>query len=292
MNPECAPIREEIEAFALRALEQEEETRVRFHLRACDECREVAESYRLAVEELALVMPVYRAPVRLRGRITGALNGRPAWSVATLFQRHKWIATAAAAVVIALAVGALGWAISLSREVHNLRDQNQALEELSQLDAQQRQSLLELEGALNSARNEQKKLLTTVEEQATMLVIALDPDLIPSELQGTSLAPGASCDYVWSSKQAIGALTCKELRSVSFGVNYALWAVKGDKTIAIGTFVPRTDGTAQLLVKYPQDAPGPITDMWVTLERLSSPPRTTPQGEVILARTTEQQAAR
>jgi hypothetical protein len=292
VNPECVPFREQIEAYALRALEPEEEARVRLHLRDCHDCNEIAESYRLAVDELALVMPVYKAPARLRGRVTGALNGRPNLSVVAMFQRNKWIATAAAAVVIAFAVGAFAWAISLSAEVRNLREQNNTFAELSQLDAEQRQSLLELEGALNSARNEQKKLVTTIEEQATMLVIALDPDLVPSELQGTNLAPGASCDYVWSSKQAIGALTCKELRSVSFGVNYALWAVKGDKTIAIGTFVPRNDGTAQLLVKFPQDAQGPVTDMWVTLERLSSPPRSSPQGEVILSRSAEQTAAR
>jgi hypothetical protein len=292
MRPECTPFRDDIEAYALRALDAEEEARVRLHLRDCTECSEIAESYRLAVEQLSLAMPTYRAPARLRGRITGALNGRQSWSVAAMFQRNKWIATAAAAVVLAFGIGAFAWAISLSSEVDRLREQNQAFAELSQLDAEQRQSLLELEGQLNSARNEQKKLLTTVEEQATMLVIALDPDLIPSELKGTNLAPGANCDYVWSSKQSIGALTCKELRSVSFGVNYALWATKGDKTVAIGTFVPRTDGTAQLLVKFPQDAPGPVSDMWVTLERLSSPPRQTPQGEVILSRSPEQQAAR
>ena len=292
MKPACAPYRDDIEAFALRALEQDEEAGMRVHLGECDECREIAESYRLAVEELALVMPTYRAPSRLRGRITGALNGRPAYSLAAMVQRHKWLASAAASIVVALAIGAFAWAITLSSEVNRLRDQNQALAELTELDAEQRAALLELEGALNSARNEQKKLLTTIEEQATMLVIALDPELIPSELQGTNLAPGASCDYVWSVKQAIGALTCKELRGVSFGVNYALWAVKGDKTIPVGTFVPRADGTAQLLVKFPQDAPGPVTDLWVTLERLSSPPRATPQGEVILSRSPDQQAAR
>ncbi len=292
MKTDCIPFRDDIEAYALRALEPEEEARIRLHLRECADCNDIAESYRLAVEELSLVMPVYRAPKRLRGRVTGALNGRPNLSVVAMFQRNKWIATAAAAVVLAFGIGAFAWAMSLSSQVDRLREQNNAFAELSELDAEQRQALLELEGALNSARNEQKKMVTTIEEQATMLVIALDPDLIPSELQGTNLAPGAACDYVWSSKQAIGALTCKELRSVSFGVNYALWAVKGDKTIAIGTFVPRSDGTAQLLVKFPQDAQGPVTDMWVTLERLSSPPRTSPQGEVILSRSTEQQAAR
>jgi hypothetical protein len=292
MKPECAEFRDDIEAFALRALQPEEEARIRLHTRDCSDCSEIAESYRLAVEHLSLVMPTYRAPTRLRGRITGALGGRPAYSVAAMFQRNKWIASAAAAVVLVFAFGAFAWAISLSAEVGRLREQNQEFEELSKLDAEQRDALLQLEGALNSARNEQKKLVTTIEEQATMLVIALDPELVPSELKGTNLAPGAACDYVWSVKQAIGALTCKELRGVSFGVNYALWAVKGDKVIPVGTFVPRADGTAQLLVKFPQDAPGPVNDLWVTLERLSSPPRTTPQGEVILSRSPDQQAAR
>lgn len=292
MNPACVLFRDDIEAFTLRALEADEEAAMRLHLRECGDCRDIAESYRLAVEELALVMPMYRAPRRLRGRITGALNGRPSYSVSAFVQRHRWVAGVAAAVMVAFALGVLAWAITLERQVGQLREQNQALVQLTELDAEQRAALLELEGALNSARNEQKKMLTTIEEQATMLVIALDPELIPTSLQGTNLAPGASCDYVWSSKQSIGALTCKELRGVSFGVNYALWAVKGDRIIPVGTFVPRVDGTAQLLVKFPQDAPGPVTDLWVTLERLSSPPRTTPQGEVILSRSPEQQAAR
>lgn len=292
MKPDCFEFRDDIEAYALRALTPEEEARMRVHIRDCADCNEIAESYRLAVDELSLVMPPYRAPTRLKGRIMGGLGVRQTLSVATMLQRNKWIASAAATIVLAFGIGAFAWAISLSTEVDNLRQQNHALEELSQLDAQQRDALLALEGALNSARNEQKKLVTTIEEQATMLVIALDPELVPTELKGTSLAPGAACDYVWSTKQAIGAMTCKELRGVSFGVNYALWAVKGDKVVPIGTFVPRTDGTAQLLVKFPQDAPGPVNDMWVTLERLSSPPKTTPQGEVILSKSPEQQAAR
>lgn len=292
MNERCAQYRDDIEAFALRALDPEEEAPIRLHLRECKECSAIADSYRLAVEELALIMPTYRAPSRLKGRVMGGAGGRQSWSLTALFQRNRWVVGAAAAAVVAFAIGASAWAVSLSSEVNRLREQNQSFEELSKLDAEQRAALLKLEGALASARNEQQKLVTTIEEQATLLVVALDPELIPSELTGTNLAPGASCDYVWSVKQSIGALTCKDLPGVSFGVNYELWATKGDKTVPVGTFVPRPDGTAQLLVKFPQNIEGPVSDLWVTLERLSSPPRTTPQGSVILQRSPDQQAAR
>ncbi len=273
-------------------MEPEEEARMRFHLRGCRECNDVAESYRLAVEQLSLTVPTYKAPSRLKSRVLGGAGVRQSFSMTAMLSRNRWIAGAAAAAVAAIAIGATAWAFTLSSEVGRLREQNQSFAILSELDAEQREALLELEGALNSARNEQKKLVTTIEEQATLLVVALDPELVPSELKGTSLAPGASCDYVWSMKQSIGALTCKDLPGVSFGVNYELWANKGDKIIPIGTFVPRADGTAQLLVKFPQDLPGPVNDLWVTLERLSSPARTTPEGSVILSRSTEQQAVR
>jgi hypothetical protein len=286
----CAQYRDELEAMALRILEPDEEARMRLHLRECVECTQILESYRLAVEHLALGVPVYRAPSRLKGRIMGGLGVRPIFSLASAFQRNRWLTTGVAAAVLVFAVGAFAWAISLSSEVNRLRATNEDLEVLTQLDEQQREALLQLEAALSSARNEQKKLLTTIDEQATLLVVALDPDLIPTELDGTSLAPTASCDYVWSTKQAIGALTCKGLPATSFGATYELWATKGDKTIPVGTFGPREDGTAQLLVKFPQDVPGPVADLYVTLERLSTPPRQTPQGAMILSKSPEQQA--
>ena len=124
-----------------------------------------------------------------------------------------------------------------------------------------------------------------------MLVIAFDPDLIPTELQGTSVAPQSQCSYVWSSKQSVGALTCKGLPTTSFNVNYELWATKGDKTIAVGSFLPRSDGSAQLLVKFPADAPGPISNLVVTLEQQNAA-RNRPSGQVILEPSPVQQAFR
>ena len=49
-------------------------------------------------------------------------------------------------------------------------------------------------------------------------------------------------------------------------MSYELWATKGDKTVPVGTFLPRYDGTASLLVKFPEAAQGPVSNLWVTLE--------------------------
>ena len=201
---------------------------------------------------------------------------------------------AAAFVLLAVAVGGLAWSIILSREVSQLRDDNTALAELTQLDANQRAALLQLRGELYSAKNEQQRMNTTLDEQSRLLVVALDPQLVPSELAGTNVAPNSNCNYVWSRNQGIGALTCKDVPSTATNLTYALWAQRGEKTVPLGTFTPRVDGTASVLVRYPtgpEAGEGPLTDMWVTLEtRGASVPR--PAGQTILQRIPPNQASR
>ena len=75
-------------------------------------------------------------------------------------------------------------------------------------------------------------------------------------------------------------------------ITYELWATKGDKTLAVGTFLPRDDGTASLLVKFPTDAEGPVSNLWVTLEQQTSGTRARPSNEVVLFRSPDQQAQR
>jgi hypothetical protein len=194
-------------------------------------------------------------------------------------------------VLLAFAVGGLTWAIVLSSEVSKLKADNARLAVLTELDAEQRQALLQLEGKLNSAQTEQERISTTLEEQATFLTVALDPNLIPTELGGTNIAPKATCNYVWSTKQGLGALTCKDMPSTAFTLVYELWAIKGDRAIALGSFEPRLDGTASLLVKYPEFAEGPVTNLWVTMEN-SNALRNIPSSDVVLKPVPALQASR
>jgi hypothetical protein len=287
----CDGIREELEAYALGALDDTVRQRVEMHLRRCDDCMSLYRAYRVTAEELALAVPLYHASPRLKERIMGGIGSFRPQTFGPSFLYTRYAAAAAAIALIAFAAGAIAWAVMLSAEVGELRNDNDRLAQLTQLDAEQRSALLRMQGDLNSAKKEQNDLVNTIEEQATMLVIAFDPDLIPTELEGTAIAPNSECSYVWSGKQSVGALTCKGLPSTSFNVTYELWATKGDKTIAVATFLPRQDGSAQVLVKFPPDAPGPISNLIVTLEQQNAA-RTKPSTQVILEPSPVQQAVR
>jgi hypothetical protein len=293
MTQDCLPVREDLEAYVLDALDPSTKRRVEAHLRDCTACRDIVRSYNLTVGQIAFGVPFIKAPPRLRDRVLGSVGAfRPTVSPVSLVRASRWWA-AAAAVFFAFGIGAVIWAIILSNRVDRLREDNAHLAELTQLDAQQRAALLQLETDLNSAKNKQRQMESTLQEQGTLLVLALDPDLIPTDLQGTSIAPDASCRYVWSTKQALGGLTCSKLPAISFTLTYQLWAVRGDKTFSMGTFSPRSDGSAQLLYKPNGESAGsgPITGMFVTLE-VTSQTRSQPSAEVILSRAPEQQAAR
>jgi hypothetical protein len=285
----CDDIREDLEAFALGVLDDARTDQVADHLTECRECSEIVYDYDMAIESLALAVPLHRANVRVRDRILGAIGAFPAPVFSMM--RRRWWAVSAAAVLLAFAIGGLTWAVVLSSEVSKLKEDNARLAELTELDAEQRAALLQLEGKLNNAETEQQRISTTLEEQATYITVALDPNLVPTELGGTDLAPRASCDYVWSKKQAVGALTCKDMPSTAFALVYELWAIKGDRAVALGAFLPRSDGTASLLVKYPQDAEGPVTNLWVTLEDANAL-RSVPSPEVVLKPLPALQASR
>ena len=260
----CEEIREELETYALGALEPSATRRVGVHVAECDDCADILRDYQHAVDHLSLAVPLYRASPRLKSRVMGGVSMNTV--TVPSFLRSRWVMGAAAAVLIGVAIGGAVWASIVSTEVGRLKEQNERLILISELDSEQRAAILQVQSELTSARNEQERLSTTLEEYATLVQIALDPDLVPTELRGTSLASQASCSYVWSVKQSIGALTCKNLPSTSFSSTYELWAQKGGDTLPLGSFVSRTDGSASLLVTFPGWSTGPMTDLWVTLE--------------------------
>jgi anti-sigma-K factor RskA len=285
-------MREDLEAYALGVLEHDRAHQVEAHLSECERCTAVVHDYQHAMSHLALAVPQYRASPRLKQRIMGGAAGfRPAAIPGAL--RRSWVMTAAAVVVLGFAVGSIVWATALSLEVSRLKERNANLEAMSELDAEQRAAILQVQSELNSARNEQQQMSTTLDEYATLIKVALDPDLIPTELRGTEpLAnANASCSYVWSTKQSLGALTCKNLPSTAMSLTYELWATKGGSTVPLGSFEPRVDGSASLLVTIPNWAPGPVTSLWVTLESVSGG-RDKPSSQVVLQPVPSQQAQR
>jgi anti-sigma-K factor RskA len=261
----CDDLREDLEAYALGALEAAESRRIELHIAECEECAEIVHDYQHAVAHLSVAVPLFHASPRLKTRVMGGVSMNTV-SIPPIL-RSGWVMATAAAVLIGIAIGGAVWASIVSSEVGRLKEQNERLIAITDLDASQRAAILQVQTQLSTARNEQERLSTTLDEYATLVQIALDPDLVPTQLEGTPLANASSCSYVWSVKQSIGALTCKNMPSTSFDTVYELWAQKGNDTLPLGTFAPRGDGTASLLVTFPGWATGPMTNLWVTLEQ-------------------------
>src|SRR5581483_10631896 len=159
------------EAYALGALDAAQARRIAAHISECADCARQAHAYQQAVDFLALDVPLYRASPRLKERVMGGIGAfRP--PVYTALFRHRWVAATAASLLVALALGAVVWAVIMSRQVSKLRDDNANLAELTQLDANQRAALLSLQRELSSARNDQQKLSTTLDEQSKLIVLA------------------------------------------------------------------------------------------------------------------------
>ena len=291
MRQDCGPVREDIEAFTLGALDASSTRRLEAHLRGCAGCRALVRAYSITAEQLPLAVPVFRAPPRLKERVLGGVGAfRPRVTPATLVQTSRWWA-AAAAVLLVFAVGAIAWAVVLSSQVNDLKEDNASLARLAELDVAQRTQMLQLQAELNASSAQQRLMQSTLLDYATLIGLAVEGDLIPTELTGTGAAPGAQCRYVWSSKQNLGGLFCQKLPAVSFALTYQLWAVRGDRVISFGTFTPRPDGSALLLYKSTGDASAPISNMFVTWESSSQTARQ-PSAEVILEKSLTQQASR
>ncbi|HXH22889.1 MAG TPA: anti-sigma factor [Dehalococcoidia bacterium] len=284
---DCEPVREDIEAYVLGALDAFSTRRLEAHVRTCSSCRDLIRAYGPTVGLIALSAPLQRAPTRLKERVLGGVGAYSATvSPVTLVRSSRWWA-AAAVIFLGLGIGAVAWAFVLSAQVNDLRRDNAALAELSQAGAEDRTRILQLQADVNTAKSQQRAMEAVISDQQALIRLALDPDLIPTDMQGTEIAPQAHCRYVWSSSQSMGALNCQNLPSISFALTYQLWMVRGDRTLSMGTFAARPDGTASLLYKPSGEGSGsslgPITDMFVTLESASSVARQ-PSQEVLLRR--------
>lgn len=103
-------------AYALHALNAEEERDYEAHLAGCRQCQEELASFTETAAALAFGAPPERPPAALRERILDAARAdRP--NVVTLRPRWAYPALAAAAVAASVAIGLGLWAASLHSQL-------------------------------------------------------------------------------------------------------------------------------------------------------------------------------
>jgi hypothetical protein len=100
--PECAQVLPLLGAIAIGALDSDESAGVAQHLLECHDCRQELDRLSDAVDLIGFAAPQVEPPASLRHSVLGGLSG-PA-PISRMF-RWRWVASVAAALIIALLAG-------------------------------------------------------------------------------------------------------------------------------------------------------------------------------------------
>jgi len=224
---DCEATRENVDAWALGALDARDAQAVEGHIASCAACAELADEAREVAAAIALAVPLRSPSATLKPHImasaavlTDIRAGRPA---------RWWMAGAAA--VLAIGVGAIAWAWVTQARINDLEDRNAVI----------------IAGA-TAASSERQELATTVETQDAIIDVMLAPDAERTDLVGTAGAPVASGRCVWSRAEAKGALLVSGLEPAPEGSTYTMWIVYENEWLDAGSFAVDETGQGRLLM--------------------------------------------
>ncbi len=230
-------------AYALGTLGGPDAAAVEDLVRADPSAAQQLAAYHEIVDLVALDVPLRRADPELRRRVLRAAKrmDRPRRRRIPLFR------TLAAAALIGTVVVAVGWAANLERELDKLEESTGALQAVVSADAR-RLDALDSEQVAGGDEALRQSLQQVVDTQQRIVAILADPEVQSSALAGTEAGHGVTGRYLWSPSLSEGVLIVQELPPLPLGTVYQIWLDDGFETVSAGTFVPSTDGSAQVLV--------------------------------------------
>jgi anti-sigma-K factor RskA len=253
-------LRDQVELYVLGALAPTERAQFELHLAGCEECRASVQAMAGVPEALAQSVPQLEPAASLRTRVLTSITGvKPASAARRMPAVVPWLA-AAAALVVAVALG--GYAVAMRGRVSSLEGRLR--------DALQRAALTERQVA--DLRR------TSAEAQSHMAILAA-PDLQRIDLAGRTAAPQSAGRAFWSRSRGL-VFTASNLPALPAGKVYQLWILtKQPAPISAGLFRPDPGGNVRTMFETPIDLPQP-SGMAVTIEPDGGVPL--PTGEMYL----------
>jgi hypothetical protein len=252
MQPDCQAASDNVDAYAIGALDADEARALEAHLAACNDCAALIDDATEGAAALALGVPLQAAGPALKARVlasaailSDAARPRP---------RARWWQAAAAVLAIA-AAGGLVWGIATQRRVDDLEQRNVSI---SAAATEQAGEMAQLRAGMQEMTGAEARLESSVRMQEAMVYVVSQPDVRRTAMTGTDAAPAASARYLWSPSEQLGALVASALPELPEGGVYRLWAVyRGGRWVAEGDFRPEADGSAHLVVHEDEGAGAP-----------------------------------
>jgi hypothetical protein len=252
---------EQLDAYALGAVEEDEAKVIEEHIAECVGCWNELGRAQETAALLTLSVPLHQAPERLGQRIisTAQRETSPirAEEKRGFFQRigMGWPALAGTFGVATVAAFAFG--LSMQQQVSDLEGENSALS------ADLRASTFALEQELASTKSQ-------VETQEILFEVSNDEDaqqfdVMPVASTGPRSDPGVA-RYTYSASESQGVVECTGLDPLPPGMLYELWVVNDDGTHPVATFQPQ-DGECLVTMKLGY-LESPPTGIGVTTETI------------------------
>ena len=232
---DCEAVRDDIDGWALGALDAGEARALEAHLASCDDCRALADAAIESAASLGFAVPLHAASATLKSRVMASAAvltdiRRP--------RRSRMLWAGAVAALVGGAVAAGSWAAVTQSRVSDLQGQNATLS--AGATAQSR--AFDEVSALEATHSE------TIATQDAMLEVVLQPDAQRTDLVGTEKAPGATGRCVWSQARESGALLVDGLPQPHEGAVYTMWIVYERKWLEAGDFTVDDDGEGRLVM--------------------------------------------
>lgn len=257
--------------FAIGSLAPAAESELAGHLRECEPCLELVRAAQRVAATLALSVPPAKPPSGLRRRTFVAAGvARP--GLAGRLLRYGSAAAGVAAALIA--VGAFTGMVAVRGQVRDLRQQNTDLGTQVEDLLSQKIEILALTRRLSDEERTSSELQEAARGDRDLLLAMLSPEADVAEV--FSVEPGASSigRLVWDRDQKKVWFVASQLRALSSGETYQIWASAGGKYHSLGTFNAEPTGFARYETVVPQGLET-YESAVVTIERAGGAPERT-----------------
>ena len=276
-----------LEAFALDALDLDEEERIQDHLDGCDRCSAVVDNYQETAGVLARLVNPQEPPPGLRARLMQAVSrAEPAVPEAPepqlvpsfgdrlmdsrLVRVLVPIAASAAMVLVVLAVV---MNVRISSQVNDLERENASLQ--ATLDS----NMATITAQINDATDAEAKVMDTVLKLQQASYELARPNNMSLELRSPHAGSRSQGILLVSSDGSRGVLMVAGMEPPSSSTSYHVWLMRGDDKLWVGQVIVDSRGWGTVSLQLPESIMGFEK---VELTATADPDSLQPQTDMVL----------
>ena len=276
-----------LEAFALDALDLDEEERIQDHLDGCDRCSAVVDNYQETAGVLARLVNPQEPPPGLRGRLMQAVSRAepavpeaPAPRLVPSFGDRlmdsrlvRVLVPIAASAAMVLVVLAVVMNVRISSQVNDLERENASLQ--ATLDS----NMATITAQINDATDAEAKVMDTVLKLQQASYELARPNNMSLELRSPHAGSRSQGILLVSSDGSRGVIMVAGMEPPSSSTSYHVWLMRGDDKLWVGQVIVDSRGWGTVSLQLPESIMGFEK---VELTATADPDSLQPQTDMVL----------